>query len=473
MALSRPPFRFAAQVISACVVFTLIYSFFYPYPYPIWTSSANNSWQNRAESIINKAREYVESPFEAPYKNKFGELGERTKVAREWIGFLDDAPSSANTLPALEAVEAAIGTMYPFLTNSPKKPGNKTPFSDLRSSFVPGSRGIVIPTGTGTLRFATHLIANLREVLRTELAIQIVYSGDDDLPPEDREQLTARFGDMYFLDILTVVDDATVGLVDGGWAIKAFAALYSPFEEVLLLDADCVFVQKPELLLEDPAYQSTGALLFHDRLLWQHAFRERHNWYEDQIRHPSAQLNKSLVWTQDYAEEGDSGVVVLDKSRLDVLMGLLHIAWQNTRDVREEVTYKLMYGDKESWWFGLELSGAAYAFETHYAAMVGWVKDVLSENKARICSFVIGHVDRNDELFWYNGGLLKNKKVNLYEFGEPTHTMVDGIWEKSGIKTEMSCMVGTGGRAVLPQASNILADSIALAQKLDEDFGFV
>ena len=41
---------------------------------------------------------------------------------------------------------------------------------------------------------------------------------------------------------------------------------------------------------------------------------------------------------EGYAEEGDSGVVVADKSRLGVLIGLLHIAWQNTRDVREAYT---------------------------------------------------------------------------------------------------------------------------------------
>ncbi|KAL5869584.1 hypothetical protein ACKVWM_010373 [Pyricularia oryzae] len=476
MVLARPPFRLAVQAISVCVVFILLYTLFNHSRDPVWMQSANSPWRNRAESIVNETREYIQSPIQSPYEHKFRDLGERTKVARAWIEFLDNVPRSANKLPVLEAVEAAMVTMYPFLANSPRNPGSRTPFSDLRASIVPGSRGIVLPTGKGTLRFAMHLIANLREVLRSDLGIQIVYSGDDDLPAQDRERLVARFGNIDFLDVLALVDDAKAGLSDGGWAIKAFAALYSPFEEVVLLDADCVFVQRPELLLEDPAYRSTGALLFHDRLLWQHAFRERHDWYKDQIRNPSAQLNRSLVWTQDYAEEGDSGVVVLDKSRLDVLMGLLHIAWQNTREVRDEVTYRMTYGDKESWWFGFELSGAGYAFETHYAAMVGWVKDVLEEeeeDKVRVCSFVIGHVDRQDELFWYNGGLLKNKKVDPHEYGQPTHTIVDGVWEKGAVRNEMSCMVGTGSRAVTPITRHVLADSVARAKKIDVDFGFV
>ena len=63
----------------------------------------------------------------------------------------------------------------------------------------------------------------------------------------------------------------------------------------------------------------------------------------------SSALLKSLVWMEDYAEESDSGLDVLDKSRIGVLTGLLHICWQNTYAVREENTYQTMYRDKESW----------------------------------------------------------------------------------------------------------------------------
>lgn len=179
------------------------------------------------------------------------------------------------------------------------------------------------------MRYATHLIRSLKEVLHSELSIQVIYAGDHDLPAEDRGRLRSRFKEVEFLDMLTVVDNATTKLEEGGWAIKAFAALYAPFEEVILLDADCVFVQPPEKLFSALSYSSTGALLFHDRLLWQNNFRERHDWRRSQIHEPSATLNKSLVCSEDYAEGEDSGVVVLDKSRLDVFMGLLHIAWQN------------------------------------------------------------------------------------------------------------------------------------------------
>ncbi|KXH54165.1 hypothetical protein CSAL01_08803 [Colletotrichum salicis] len=430
-------------------------------------------WQKKADAIISEAKSLIADPIQPPYKSKFYELGQRTKKAREWVKFLDNAPKSENTRPLLETVESAIASFFPFIQHSPKNPDSKTPFSDLRSSIVPGSRGFVIPTGKGTMRYATHLIGALQDILYCNMTIQIVYAGDEDLPPEDREKLLARFKGLQFLDVLSVVDDKTLKLVEGGWAIKAFAALYAPFEEVLLSDADSVFVQVPESLFLDPLYEQTGALLFHDRLLWQHAFAERHEWWRSQIHEPSAALNKSLVWTEDYAEEGDSGVVVVDKSRLDVLMGLLHVAWQNTYDVREEVSYKITYGDKETWWFGLELSGASYAFEKHYGSMVGWLKDKVNDSIERICSFVIGHVDVRDDLIWYNGGLLKNKKVDPKEFGLPTHTVVDGTWEKGGDRTQMSCMVGHNVKPLNMDMQWILNSSITLAQELDQHFGFL
>lgn len=345
--------------------------------------------------------------------------------------------------------------------------------NDLHSSIIPGSRGIVIPTGKGTMRYATHLIGSLKEVLHSKLSIQIIYAGYDDLPAEDRGRLRSRFKEVGVLDILTVIDDATTKLEQGGWAIKAFAALYAPFEEVILLNAYCVFVQPPEKLFFDPSYSSTGALLFHDRLLWQHNFRERHDWWRSQIHEPSATLNKSLVWSEDYAEEEDSGVVVVDKSRLDVFMWLLHIAWQNTQAVRDEVTYKITYGDKESWWLGFELSGSSYSFEKHYGTMVGWPRETTEESMERICSLVVGHLDERDEVLWYNGELLKNKILDPHEFGLPTHMMVDGTWEKDAKKEDMSCVLGSTGKPLPRDVHWILNNSITLAQELDAEFGFV
>ncbi|KAH8179582.1 mannosyltransferase [Sarocladium implicatum] len=499
MVVAMPSTRPAAVLGSICIIFLFWFSSslwspsyydashiskpqpgrpIYPHRRPTERpiESASTTWLKRAEAISRHARAVADQPILPPYKDKFSTLGHRTQSARKWVRFIDDSPDSKDKRMLLEVVEAALTTSYPYLANSPKHPGSKTPFTDLRRSFKAGSRGVVIPTGKSTLRFATHLISGLQDALQTSLPIMIVYAGEKDLPANDRRRVQSQFPEVQFLDIMTVVDDATLKLATGGWAIKAFAALYAPFEQVIVADADCVFVQPPESLYQDASYESTGALLFHDRLLWRHAYQNRHEWWRSQIHYPSAALNKSLVWTEDYAEEGDSGVVVLDKSRLDVLMGLLHVAWQNTKAVRDEVTYKMTHGDKESWWFGLELSGAGYAFEEHYGSMVGWPDEMEQKDgktQDKVCSFVIAHVDAADELIWYNGGLLKMKKGDQREFGLPTHLMIDGKWHKNGNKEEPSCMDGAPARA-LPEATiEILGKSISLAKEMDDVFGFL
>ncbi|KKY38683.1 putative glycosyltransferase family 71 protein [Diaporthe ampelina] len=366
--------------------------------------------------------------------------------------------------------------------------------ADLRQRFTE-PRGIVIPTGNKTFRFACHLIVSLRRVFKTTLPIQVVYAGNTDLPEAKRNALQSlaslrtedgevEHGDISFLDVTEVFDDSTLGLTYGGWAIKVFAALASKFTEVILLDADAVFFQDPISLLKQKAYQDNGALFFHDRLLWQYDFRERHQWWHSQVIREGPNLNKSLVWTETYAEEQDSGVVVVDKSRLDVVLGLLHVAWQNTRDVREETTYKMTYGDKEAWWFGFELTNTGYAFEKHYGGIVGWGRNVAQLTSTanitspptqpeRVCSFVISHVDESDKLLWYNGGLLKNKITDKREFEVPTHWMMDAEWEKGANKPDMSCMKRGIAMELTDAEKEIIKRSIEEAQSVDIELNLV
>jgi len=184
-------------------------------------------------------------------------------------------------------------------------------------------------------------------------------------------------------------------------------------------------------------------------------------------RTPSDTLMKSKVWTEGYAEEGDSGVVALDKSRLPVLMGLLHICWQNTVSVRQEWTYRITYGDKESWWFGMELSNVPYVFEEHYAAILGETSLFEGDQKA-VCSFCITHVDEKDKLLWSNGSLLKNKAANLTDFQNSDSWMIDGLWLKGASKQDVSCMRHGKIQTLDEETSKILRDSVVLAQQIDQ-----
>lgn len=420
---------------------------------------------------------FEDYPLAPPNKDNFGELGRRTRLLRDLIVSADREQTISRKQALLDTVNQIAVSLYPFLENPPQNPESFSAFTDLRDSIVPKSVGIVIPTGDHNVRFASQLICCLRNVLKTTLPIQVVYAGDDDLSSNNRDFLANlpnvadNPASIEFLDILSVFDDTTLKLKEGGWAIKPYAALGSQYEKVIIVDADAVFLQKPEVLLRHSAFERTGAFLFRDRLLWQHGFPERHVWWKSQIKRPSATLDKSLVWTDDYAEEGDSGVVVLDKSRTDILTGLLHICWQNSYEVREEVTYKLTYGDKESWWMGFELSGSAYEMEEHYGAIVGWEDTIVTDPAARkVCSFVIAHFDEKNKLLWYNGGLLKNKQVPSmsHDYVVPDKWMIDAEWQKGATKPEMSCMVGGEVHDVPEDQISILELSIAEAKWVDQ-----
>ena len=397
-------------------------------------------------------------------------MGKRLQILGDWVDAnqtLSGNIASDQASVLSNHIDDAALSLLPFL-RSPSNPNDTRALSNLRQSFRPGSKGLVIPTGKLTFRYACHLISNIRDVLHSKLPIEIVYAGENDLPLDYRHFVMSLGEDIEVTDITKAVDDTSLDLPHGGWAVKAFAAVASSFEQVMVVDADAVFVQAPEVIFDNHiGYQDTGALFFHDRLLWQGAFSERHQWWEEQLKHhePSKALKKSRVYNEGYAEECDSGLVVVDKSRLSILLGLLHACWQNSKTVREEWTYKMGYGDKESWWFGMELSGAEYTFEDHYGGIVGATK--LEDGKTKVCGFTIGHVDEDDKLLWYNGSLLKNKAVNSTLFDIPGSWMVDGTWEKGASKPDLSCMRDEVVRNTTQAERRVLRGSVDNAKKID------
>ena len=84
-------------------------------------------------------------------------------------------------------------------------------------------------------------------------------------------------------------------------------------------------------------------------------------------------------------------MVALDKGQLAMLLGLLHICWQTTFQVRKDLTYTIGYGDKESWWFGFGLGDVKCTLEDHYGPVLGWTTD--ANGQTNICGFTIAHVD--------------------------------------------------------------------------------
>ncbi|PSR79458.1 mannosyltransferase putative-domain-containing protein, partial [Coniella lustricola] len=457
---------------------------------------------------------------EVQYFRYFGEQGRRTALLADVLDTAlslssnstasdDDEANQQHQSLLRQAVDNGAALLYPFLHHAPKSSplrhstdqpddtrNTASGLSHLRDSFVPGSAGIVIPVGNRNLRHAAHLITSLRRVLGSTLPIQIACSGDGDLSPDNRAFLerihaAAHPPSLEFLNVLTVFSDRTLHLrKQGSWAIKPFALLASRFETVILVNADTVFLQKPEALLAHGALQRAGTLLFRDRLLLQQA--QHAAWIKSQIPRPSEALRSSRAWTGSKAapivphasEQGDAGVVVLDKSRPRVLMALLHTCWQNSYPVRQQLAQQGLVvvasahtavggGDKESWWLGLELAGAAYEMEEPYGAMVGWPREALlpSDAGTKVCSSSsyqgLAHLDESGKLLWYGGGLAKNMRLAKSGYKVPTAWMAGGQWRLGYELDDPHCMVGADQHALSAQEKEILHVSIKAAKSLD------
>lgn len=394
--------------------------------------------------------------------------GIRSEVLRKWLTTLDllDLKARQNLTTALDD---HLVSLYPFL----KHTSRKSPYlSTLRQHIVPGSRGIVISAGKNSFRWAAHAIGNIRSGVGSKLPIQVAYAGEDDLPEEYRHALEALYPGISCFNILDHFDDDIIGITHGEdweYATKPFAVLASSFEEVLLVDADGTFLQSPESILDEhTGYLSTGALLFRDRAgMWTGDLDERIQYYHELMKHrkPSQTLLKSKVWNGKGSEHGESALVVLDKSRLEILMALIHTCWQNSLAVREKTTYKMTFGDKESWWMGLELTGTPYAMDSHYAGRIGEVSTTDDEGPVQqVCSNAMLHFDHMERPLWFNGGLLKARKDDLdtYISPESWHWMWDdGYWYSD------ECLGNGKIRNVTVEEVSVLQRSVSRAKALD------
>ena len=86
----------------------------------------------------------------------------------------------------------------------------------------------------------------------------------------------------------------------------------------------------------------------------------------------------------------------------------------NTKAVRENFSYKMFHGDKETFWLAMELSGAPYAFESRYVGSIGVVNSEqdldLKVEEAVLCGKHILHLDPTGRVpFWINGGIYVDK----------------------------------------------------------------
>ena len=263
------------------------------------------------------------SKIEGP--NLFSMAKHIATFARLLEAILSD--TSINRGPFLDLRERYFGWWKPSRsTHLPWDPKNHT-------------TGIVLTAGQGNMVLAAHAIRTLRRVVKTDLPIQVAYAGEEDLPGRKRREMKSIDPKLELINILDYYDEEVAGLRSGGYAMKPFAALASRFEKVIIIDADTIFMQRPdEWFEEDEGLKKTGTLFFHDRA---YNGRKTTDWVKDLLkesgRKPSATLNATMYWQEELEHQQESGVVYFNKAIPSAFMSLLFTTYMNTLHVRAQL----------------------------------------------------------------------------------------------------------------------------------------
>lgn len=295
--------------------------------------------------------------------------------------------------------------------------------------------GIVMCVGQRDVVLAMQNIRTLRNVLGSALPIEVFYAGEHDFPSDQRKHLEDLEPNIQILNILDFYDDTVAGidesLAENGWVMKPFAMLASRFQKSILVDADTVFLKRPDAYFDDDtSLKKTGTLFYHDRAVkgdytgWIDTLK----WIKKVLngRKPSAVLKQSIFWTAKLEHQQESGLVFLDKGIPGVFTSLMFATWMNTKAVRGYVN-KHVFGDKETFWLACELTSTPYHFNPFYTGMIGHHEAGAKE----MCSVQLLHLDSQGNPFWINGGLRENKRldqeVGQTDFANLTHYIPAGV----------------------------------------------
>lgn len=206
-------------------------------------------------------------------------------------------------------------------------------------------KGIVI-CGGGVKYFpGTWVLVNMLRYQGCELPIEVWHLGEEELDVHMAELL--RPLGVACIDGRKVAKEIPCRILKG-WELKAYALLYSSFEEVLLLDADNVPVSNPSDLFSWSEYQQTGAVFWPDvgklskgRKIWE------------------------LVGTPYRDEpEFESGQILINKSKCWEALNVS--LWLNEFS---DFYYDYIHGDKETFHMGFRKTNTEYSMPHHHVVL--------------------------------------------------------------------------------------------------------
>ncbi|CAF1652983.1 unnamed protein product, partial [Adineta ricciae] len=280
-----------------------------------------------------------------------------------------------------------------------------------RSSYVgqKQSKGIVICSGNRHIRW-TLVALKCLEMIENDLPIEVMYFTSKDLSVDNQELMRKSFPNVYLTDLsLSYANDSHLDL--HGRQMQSFAVLACRFEQVVLMDSDVLFVEKPSILFGNVNFVRNGYLFFYDRC---EVSNETKRWIESF----STKKNQSMIPER----RQESSVIVIDKYR--VLKGILSTCKLNDHQGQEQRdAYKYLYNDRDTWWLGFSIVEISSSFMSSLTGVIGKIDD---ENKERVFGNVL-HFDEYYEPIWWNGGMFRNGDVND-ELLEMNGWLEEGQW---------------------------------------------
>ncbi|KXN73106.1 glycosyltransferase family 71 protein [Conidiobolus coronatus NRRL 28638] len=333
----------------------------------------------------------------------------------------------------------------------------------LYGSFNKNEYGIAISINDHYSIMGSNVILSIRNVHKSNIPIHVYYVGDTDLNPLNQNMLKSLASNVELHDLSTITDHNFIGAES--FATKVYAQLLTPARHVMLLDADAVLLQSPEHIFSNPGYVSKGTLFFHDRQIFTPK-PETVKWLVSLLpeKLTDSELPERLAnigWFTGKSEHiQESGMVLIDKAMH--LTPLLATALLNKK-VERELTYKRVWGDKETFWIGFEIIGRSYFFSPYEPHPIGGGSQqrgeglyVVSNGKAayesskphNFCSCHMLHFDHNTNPSWINGGLwVRKDRIDLGLADYDTYSWGPGQWElyEDGM---WGCFKGEEGKTV-------------------------
>ena len=138
--------------------------------------------------------------------------------------------------------------------------------------YARGTRGIVTAAAGS---FMPILIVSLRMLRRTgtTLPVEVFMESNAVFEPEICNSILPALN-ARCLVLSEFMDAVTLKLEISRYQLKAFAIMFSSFDEALLLDSDSIAVENPELLLDSEPFISKGLVSWPDYVCVPRVFQE-------------------------------------------------------------------------------------------------------------------------------------------------------------------------------------------------------